>query len=75
VLIFCRKPGEKFRIGDDIVVTVERIRGQRVWVSFEAPAAVRIERVEIHPPPRTEPPAADSPPLASVIRRVFATAG
>ena len=35
MLIFCRKPGEKFRIGDDIVVTIERIRGQRVWVSLK----------------------------------------
>ena len=30
VLIFCRKPGERFRVGDDVVVTVERVRGQRV---------------------------------------------
>ena len=75
MLIFCRKPGEKFKIGDDIVVTVERIRGQRVWVSFEAPAAVRIERVEIHQSPIAEPPATDSPPLAGLIRQVFSPSG
>jgi len=74
VLIFCRKPGEKFRIGNDVVVTVERIRGQRVWVSFDAPTAVRIERVEIHEPPSAELPTTDSPPLANRVRRVFSPA-
>jgi carbon storage regulator CsrA len=75
VLIFCRKSGESFRIGDDVVVTVERVRGQRVWLSFQAPAAVRIERLENHGHPEPiEPPIADCPPLADVIRRVLSPA-
>ncbi len=74
MLIFCRKPGEKFRVGEDVVVTVERVRGQRVWLSFEAPAAVRIERVETHEPQAAEPPIADAAPLAGLIRRVLSPA-
>ena len=74
MLIFCRKPGERFRIGEEVVVTVERVRGQRVWLSFEAPAAVRIERIEIHEPPVAEPPIPDCPPLAGLIRRVLSPA-
>ncbi len=75
MLIFCRKPGEKFRIGEDIVVTVERIRGQRVWVSFDAPASVRIERIETQPPPVMEAPAPENaPPLAGMIRRALTPA-
>lgn len=50
MLIFSRKSGEHFTIGDNVTVTVRRIRGNRVTLSFDAPAAVRIARQEAADP-------------------------
>jgi carbon storage regulator CsrA len=47
MLTFCRKPGEKFVIGNDISVTVTRIQGKRVWLRFDAPNSVPIFREEL----------------------------
>ncbi|HWC88229.1 MAG TPA: carbon storage regulator [Pirellulales bacterium] len=46
MLIFSRKPGECFQIGNNVTVTVRRIAGNRVTLSFDAPASVRIARKE-----------------------------
>ena len=65
MLIFSRKPGEHFTIGDNITVTVRRIRGNRVTLSFEAPTAVRIARQEVaRTQPLDHPIAASHPPIA-----------
>ena len=47
MLVLSRKVGEKLVIGDDIVVTVNRIAGQRVSLGVEAPGHVRIVRSEL----------------------------
>ncbi len=49
MLVLSRKVGEKLVIGDDIVVTINRIVGQRVSVGVEAPPQVRIVRSELAP--------------------------
>jgi len=47
MLVLSRKPGEKLLIGDDIVVTVVEVHGNRVRVSIDAPQDVRILRGEL----------------------------
>ena len=47
MLVLSRKSGEQLLIGDDIVVTVNRISGNRVAIGIEAPRDVRIVRGEL----------------------------
>lgn len=48
VLSLARRPGQKIRIGEDIVLVVREIRGRQVKIGIEAPAHVRVLREEIH---------------------------
>ncbi len=54
MLIFSRKSGECFQIGNNVTVTVRRIQGNRVTLSFDAPASVRIARQEANHPANCE---------------------
>ena len=47
MLVLSRKEGEQLIIGDNIVVTVNRISGNRVAIGIEAPRDVRIVRGEL----------------------------
>ena len=47
MLVFSRKSGERVQIGDEIVLTIRRVRGDRVEVSIEAPSRVKIHRKEL----------------------------
>jgi len=47
-LTLSRKEGERILIGDDIIVTVERIDLGRVRLKFEAPSQVKIFREEVY---------------------------
>lgn len=47
MLVLSRKKGEQIRIGDDIVITIHRVSGNRVSVGIEAPAHHRIVRGEL----------------------------
>ena len=47
MLVLTRKIGEKILIGSDVVVTISKVQGNRVWIGLEAPAAVKILREEI----------------------------
>lgn len=49
MLVLSRKEGEQLLIGDDIVVTITRISGNRVAIGVEAPRDVRIVRSELPP--------------------------
>ena len=49
MLVLSRKEGEKLVIGDDIVITVNRISGHRVSIGIEAPPHVPITRGELQP--------------------------
>jgi len=44
-LVLTRREGESIQIGDEIVVTVAWIRGNRVRLTTEAPKALRISRL------------------------------
>jgi carbon storage regulator len=47
MLVLSRKKGEQIVIGDDIVVTVQRLSGNRVSIGIEAPDRCRIVRGEL----------------------------
>lgn len=49
MLVLSRRIGERIRIGGDIVVTVNRIEGNRVSIGIDAPSDVRIVRGELRP--------------------------
>ena len=57
MLMLSRKPGERIEIGDDIIVVISRVAGNRVKIGIEAPRNVRIIRPEIN--------AADGPATAT----------
>jgi carbon storage regulator CsrA len=52
MLVLKRKMQEQIKIGDNIVITVVRIRGRAVSIGIDAPSGVRVLRAELpnHPP-------------------------
>ncbi|HOV56372.1 MAG TPA: carbon storage regulator [Rhodanobacteraceae bacterium] len=59
MLVLSRARGESIRLGDDIVVTVNKISANQVRLGITAPKAVRVSRLE---PAREEPQSrADEP--------------
>ena len=69
MLVLSRKRGESILIGDDVVLVVQQIRGNRVQLGIVAPENVMIRRGELPPQakwfpetlpvsPHVEPPAA-----------------
>jgi carbon storage regulator len=48
VLSLARRPGQKIRIGEDIILVVREIRGRQVKIGIEAPPHVRVLREEIY---------------------------
>ena len=59
MLVLSRKVGERIHVGENIVLEIRRIAGNRVTVALEAPRDVRILRGELEGPARefreTEP--------------------
>jgi carbon storage regulator len=47
MLVLSRKKGEAIEIGEDVVVTVARIQGDKVRLAIEAPKSVPINRGEV----------------------------
>ena len=47
MLVLSRHPDEKIHIGDDIVLTVVEVRGDRVRIGIDAPRDVTVHRHEI----------------------------
>lgn len=47
MLVFSRRPGQKFHIGDDIVITVISVRGDDIRLGIEAPKDVKVNRTEV----------------------------
>ena len=48
MLILTRKPGERVRIGEDIVITVFGVNGNQVRIGVDAPRAIEVHREEIY---------------------------
>jgi carbon storage regulator len=49
MLVLTRRAGEEIVIGDDIRLTVVRIRGNNVRLGISAPAETRVRRSELRP--------------------------
>jgi carbon storage regulator len=47
MLVLSRKRDEKIVIGDQIVVTIVDVRGDKVRIGIEAPASVSVHRQEV----------------------------
>ncbi len=47
MLILLRKAGEEIVIGGEVVIGVARVARNRVYLTIEAPASVRVDRREI----------------------------
>src|SRR3954466_11185292 len=52
MLVLSRKVGERIHVGDNMVLEIRRIAGNRVTVALEAPRDVRILRGELEGPAR-----------------------
>jgi carbon storage regulator len=48
MLTLTRKAGESIRIGNDVVLVIQEIRGKTVKISIEAPKGVPIYREEVY---------------------------
>ena len=49
MLVLSRKSQQQIRIGDDVVITIVRVRGNSVRVGIEAPKSVSVRRGELSP--------------------------
>lgn len=47
MLVLTRKAGEAIYLGDDIKLTMVRVRGGQVRIAIDAPKEVRIDREEV----------------------------
>jgi carbon storage regulator len=47
MLVLSRKPGEDIQIGQDIIITLVEIKGNRVRLGIRAPESVNILRGEL----------------------------
>jgi carbon storage regulator CsrA len=52
MLVLSRKVGERIHVGDNIVLEIRRIAGNRVTVALDAPRDIRILRGELEGPAR-----------------------
>lgn len=48
MLVLSRQRDESIMIGDDIVITIVAIRGDKVRLGIDAPTAVPVHRKEVH---------------------------
>lgn len=48
MLVLSRKKNEVIRVGDDVVITVVEIRGDKVRLGIEAPSKIKVHRQEVY---------------------------
>jgi carbon storage regulator len=58
MLVLSRKVGERIRVGDNVVLTVVAIHGERIRLGIEAPSVIPIRRgeLEVLPDSSQRPP-------------------
>jgi carbon storage regulator len=69
MLILSRKESECIHLGDDIVVTIVRVNGDKVRIGVQAPPHVKILRTELELNVVVEPTVPMISPEQSTIRR------
>ena len=47
MLVLSRKKNERIMIGDDIILMIVEIRGDKIKIGIEAPASVAVDREEV----------------------------
>jgi carbon storage regulator len=57
MLVLSRKESQRIRLGDQIVITIVKISGDKVRVGVEAPSNVLVLRDELEPRPAPDVPA------------------
>jgi carbon storage regulator CsrA len=73
MLVLSRKVGERIHVGDDIVLEIRRIAGNRVTLALAAPRNVRILRGELDAAAREFRAPAEEQPLPGSITPTSAT--
>ncbi len=48
MLVLTRKSEEEIKLGDDITITIQEIRGNQVRLGIKAPPVIRIYRKELY---------------------------
>lgn len=69
MLILSRKESECIHLGDEIVVTIVRVNGDKVRIGVQAPPHVKILRTELELNVDVEPTVPMISPEQSTIRR------
>ena len=49
MLVLSRKESEKIRLGEDVILTIVRVSGDRVRLGIQAPSNMLILREELNP--------------------------
>lgn len=47
MLVLSRKKNESFLVGDNVIVTVLKIEGDKIKLGIDAPADVEVDRYEV----------------------------
>jgi carbon storage regulator CsrA len=64
MLVLTRKMQQQIKVGDDIVITILKVRGKQVQIGIEAPRNVRVLRGEVPADePATEPVVVERKPV------------
>jgi carbon storage regulator len=66
MLILTRRVGESVRIGEDVTITVLRVKGSQVRLGVTAPRTVSVQREEISERIKPEDLGTSESPLAKV---------
>ena len=69
MLILSRKESECIHLGDEIVVTIVRVNGDKVRIGVQAPPHIKILRTELELNVNVEPRVLMIPPEKSTTRR------
>jgi len=56
MLILSRRESERVHLGDDIILTIVRVNGDKVRIGVEAPAHIKILRTELERTSEVSPP-------------------
>ena len=64
MLILTRRVGESVMIGEDVTITVLRVKGTQVRLGVTAPRTVSVQREEVSGRSRPEEPGTGESPIA-----------